>query len=67
MTPGEKMKALRGEKSQQEVAKDLGISFSAYGKYERNERSPRDPLKKKIAKYFSTSVQDIFFDRTEHI
>ena len=61
MTSGEKLKILRGEKSQRKVAEELGVSFSSYGKYERNERVPRDDIKKKIAKYFKTSVQDIFF------
>jgi DNA-binding XRE family transcriptional regulator len=61
MTAGEKMRALRGKKSKRRVAEELGISFSSYVKYERNERAPRDDIKKKIAEYFRTSVQEIFF------
>ena len=61
MTSGEKMRSLRGNKSRQRVSEDLGISFSSYVKYERNERIPRDDVKIKIAKYFRTTVQDIFF------
>ena len=61
MTSGEKIRAFRGKKSQRKVAEDLGISFSSYVKYERNERVPRDDTKVKIAKYFHKSVQDIFF------
>lgn len=61
MTSGEKLRNLRGEKSKRKVAEELGISFSSYVKYERNERIPRDDIKIKIAKYFRTSVQDIFF------
>lgn len=61
MTCGEKLRTLRGKKSKRKVAEDLGISLSSYVKYERNERIPRDDVKKKIAKYFCTSVQDIFF------
>lgn len=61
MTTGEKLRNLRGKKSKRMVAEELGISFSSYVKYERNERIPRDDIKAKIAKYFRTSVQDIFF------
>ena len=59
---GEKLKCLRGDRSRREVAKAIGISFSAYTKYERGERVPRDSLKAKIARYFGRSVQEIFFD-----
>ena len=66
MTPGEKLRYLRGKKSKRMVAEELGISFSSYVKYERNERIPRDDVKVKIAKHFHTSVQDIFFNQVEH-
>lgn len=61
MTPGERLRALRGHLTANTVAQDLGISHSAYVKYERDERVPRDELKKKIALYFGKTVQDIFF------
>ncbi len=67
MTAGEKMRTLRGKESRRKVAEELGISFSSYVKYERNERIPRDDIKIKIAKRFRTSVQDIFFEQSEHI
>ena len=66
MTAGEKIRTLRGKKSKRKVAEELGISFSSYVKYERNERIPRDDIKIKIAEYFHTSVQDIFFGLYEH-
>jgi DNA-binding XRE family transcriptional regulator len=66
MTSGEKMRSLRGKKSKRKVSEELGISFSSYAKYERNERIPRDDVKIKIAKYFHSSVQDIFFEQAEH-
>lgn len=59
---GEKLKELRGEKSREQVAKDLGISVSSVQMYENSERVPRDYMKIKIAKYFNTTVQEIFFD-----
>lgn len=61
-SPGEKMKDLRGKRSRQEVAKAVGVSFSSYVKYERNERVPRDTIKKQIAEYFNVTVGFIFFN-----
>lgn len=58
---GKKLQALRGNKSQECVARDLGISTSAMIKYENGERIPRDEIKLKIASYYGTTVQDIFF------
>lgn len=66
MTQGEKLRHLRGNRTKEKVAKDLGISYSSYVKYERNERNPKDTLKKRIAKYYGKSVQSIFFAASEH-
>lgn len=59
---GEKLKALRGDKSADEVAKAIGISRSAIGMYESEERIPRDDVKIRLAEYFGTTVQAIFFE-----
>jgi DNA-binding XRE family transcriptional regulator len=61
MTFGEKLRKLRGEKSQDEMAKELDITKSSLAMYERNERIPRDEVKVKIAKHFGVSVQELFF------
>lgn len=53
---------LRGEKSQRELAKDLKLSNSAIAMYESGKRVPKDAVKQKIADYFGTTVQAIFFD-----
>ena len=37
MTPGEKLKKFRGKKTIREVADAVGVSESAYIKYERGE------------------------------
>lgn len=55
------LKNLRGDKSIDQVAQDLGISRSAITMYETEARVPRDEIKVRIAEYFDTSVQDIFF------
>lgn len=59
---GEKLVALRGEKSQAEVAKAVGIATSTLGMYEIEKRMPRDDTKRSLAKYFGKTVQEIFFD-----
>ena len=58
---GKKLVELRGARTQEEVAKDNGISISAIGMYERGERIPRDEIKIKLARYYGVSVGDIFF------
>lgn len=59
---GERLVELRGERTQQRVASDIGISQSAYAMYEAGKRVPSDEKKKRIADYFEKSVQSIFFD-----
>lgn len=61
MSSGEILRNFRGKKSVSEVAKALGVSNSAYIKYERGERVPRDEVKTRIARYFGSSVEAIFF------
>lgn len=57
-----KLAELRGSMSQKDLAKELHVSLSALGKYERGERTPRDNVKKRIAAYFGKTVQEIFYD-----
>ena len=58
---GKRLTALRGNKTQAQVAKDLGLSTSAITMYESGKRIPRDEIKLKIANYYDTSVTSIFF------
>lgn len=58
---GKRLVELRGDRSQEKVARDNDISLSAMTKYERGERIPRDEIKIKLAKYYGVSVADIFF------
>lgn len=57
----ERLIALRGSKTQTEVAQAIGVTPSAYSMYENGERVPRDEIKKKIAEYYKKSVETIFF------
>ena len=51
MSVGERLRALRGERTQEEISKELGITKSSYAMYERGERTPRDEVKVRISKY----------------
>lgn len=57
----DKLIALRGNRTREEVANAIGVSKSAIAMYEKGERVPRDPIKLKIAEYYGKTVQDIFF------
>lgn len=58
----ERLKILRGDKTQKEIADSIGISQSTYAMYETGERTPSDENKRKLALLFHKTVQEIFFD-----
>jgi putative transcriptional regulator len=62
MSVGERLRALRGERTQEEISKELGITKSSYAMYERGERTPRDEVKVRISKYYGVSVQELFYN-----
>lgn len=67
MSTGQKLKALRGKKTQREVAECLKITKSALAMYENDKRVPRDEIKVRIADYYGETVQSLFFNSQEHI
>lgn len=62
----EKLIALRGDKTRPSVAEDLGITPQMLGAIERGDRTPSLPLAKKIADYYETSIDEIFFATKRH-
>ena len=60
---GNKLRILRGDLDVKSVSSSIGVSESSWKKYEREERIPRDEVKLKIADFFKTSVQEIFFSK----
>lgn len=65
MNVAERLIKARGDKRREEVAKAVGISLSAiamYEMYENGERIPRDEIKIRLADYYQTTVQKLFFD-----
>lgn len=66
MSFGKTLRKLRGDRTQEEIARNIGITKSSWAMYEREERVPRDEIKIQIARYFGVTVQDIFFGPVEH-
>ena len=58
---GKALRALRGEKTQLEVANALGVTPMAISQYESGARIPNDDMKIKIASYFNKSIEELFF------
>lgn len=65
-TIGVKLKHARGDKTIVQVAKDNGISISAVSMYENNQRVPRDEIKLRLARYYDSSVESLFFTSEVH-
>lgn len=62
MTVAERLVAARGDRKREEVAAAVGVSLSAIAMYESGGRVPRDETKIKLADYYHTTVQDLFFN-----
>lgn len=58
---GDRLKKLRGKRTLDKVADDLGVTSMAVSLWERGERTPNDEMKVRIAKYYKRSVTTIFF------
>ena len=58
---GEKLTRFRGDRPQDKVANAVGISVSALSMYETGNRIPRDEIKVKLARYYGSTVEEIFF------
>ena len=59
---GERLRTLRGSETLQAVADAIGITRSALCAYENENRVPKDSIKVKLAEYYNTTVQAIFFN-----
>lgn len=56
MTLGNRLKSLRGTRTQQEIANILGISRARYSHYENNHVQPDNELLDKMAGIFNVTV-----------
>ncbi|HDR7797797.1 helix-turn-helix transcriptional regulator [Bacillus tropicus] len=64
MTFGEKLKELRGSRTQDEVAKAIGISRARYSHFENDRNEPDLQLIQKIADFHKVTT-DYLLGRTE--
>ena len=58
----ERLKKLRGNKSVETVANELGITPQAVYQYEKGVRIPTDEMKIRIATFYKSSVESIFYE-----
>ena len=61
---GERLRELRAERGQAEVAEAIGVSTMAISQYETGKRIPQDKIKIKLARYFGQSVESLFYAQT---
>lgn len=61
MSIAERLIKARGKQSREQVAAAIGVSVSAISMYETGKRIPRDEVKVRLADYYKTTVQDLFF------
>lgn len=54
---------LRGERTQEEVARAVGISVSALSMYETGNRIPRDNIKIRLSAYYGQPIHKIFYNQ----
>lgn len=59
----QRLRELRGYKPRRVVAGDVGISESSLTAYEMGLRIPRDEIKIKLAEYYDSTVESIFFTK----
>lgn len=59
---GKRLRELRGNKTIQDVSDETGIGWSTICMYELGQRIPTDDNKIVLAKYYGTTVQELFFD-----
>lgn len=52
----ERLKELRGEKTQQEIADEIGITNVSLLRYEKGERNPNIDILYKICKHYKVSA-----------
>lgn len=64
-TIGKKLTKLRIKRglTQGDLALKLGVSESCVSRYESGSRNPNDKMKTKIAKFYGTTVESIFYTR----
>jgi len=63
---GQRLRELRGDRKQSEVARAADIAITALSMYEGGKRIPTDGIKIRLAEYFDVSVGALFFNEGGH-
>lgn len=58
---GERLRKLRGSRTEKEVAAGVGITLVSLACYERGERIPRDEVKLRFATFYNVPIDSIFY------
>ena len=58
---GNRLKALRGDKTIRSVAREMGIGETALKNYEHGYRVPNDQAKEIIARYYGQTIDGLFY------
>lgn len=61
MVISQRLRNLRGNIPQKDVAKVTNIRQSALSNYENGLRIPNDAAKAKLAKYYNVTIDELFF------
>lgn len=66
---GERIKELRKKRglTQQQLARDLGVSVSAVGMYEQGRREPDNRILSMLCRYFSVSADYMLLGREDEV
>lgn len=65
MTLGEKLIALRGEKTRKQMAKEIGINVQIVQKWEKDYHYPRVEALFRLAKYYGITVSELLYGVSE--
>lgn len=59
MTVGERLRKARGDRTQSEVAAQIGVSQTTIAFWESDEVSPRTDRLRQLAKYYKLKLSDL--------
>ena len=58
---GDRLRQLRGDRTQAAVADAVGVTDMAISQYEAGTRVPSDEMKIRLAKYYEASIEQLFY------
>jgi transcriptional regulator with XRE-family HTH domain len=58
---GDRLRKLRGDRTQAAVAEAVGVTTMSISQYEAGIRWPSDEVKIRLAEYFGVDIKDLFY------